>query len=617
VRTEDGALVYKCLNGEPEMFCILVDKYKASIYALVYNRLKNFHDAEDVTQEVFLQAFKNLRKLKNFDNFAIWLSSIASNLSKRWIRSNIRRIDHDFIEDKDQKVLENPSMDSYRDSEISESLHDALDSLPEIYQQVLTLHYLGGMSGMEIARTLGISHDTVRQRLSRARAQLREEMIAMMSQTFQQQKLSASFTFRIVELVKKIRINPVSEPKNLPWGLSLGAGLIFAFLMFGQHIQINLPNTAMGLPLPSDMKVLKVGEIPIDAVKISTITSIGNKGIGKGFAPDPKGQENAFFMSPQGEGGTWAKKADMPTARVCFSVTEVNGKIYVISGLSQNGASSTVEEYDPLLDKWTIKANIPTPRLLFCSVAANGKIYAMGGDPNLSTVEEYDPLTNTWKIKSPMPSGKSSPSAFTINGKIYVLGGYADSRQLTASLSFYSYDPEIDQWLQLNDIPPAFAMAESTQVVYKDDIYFLGGVNPANWQAIEKIIVYNTKSDTWKMMKSSIVTRNFGVAGIINDKIYFIGGEDWRQAWKGLSDVEEYDIATDTISKKLEMPNRRGFNAGCVYGNSIYVFGGTTGWPGNAPNDFLSINEVYTPDTAKSVNPNEKLPKTWGMLKAK
>ena len=54
MRTEDGYVIHKCINGEPEAFGFLVDKYKASIYAFAYTKLCNFRDAEDVTQEVFI-----------------------------------------------------------------------------------------------------------------------------------------------------------------------------------------------------------------------------------------------------------------------------------------------------------------------------------------------------------------------------------------------------------------------------------------------------------------------------------------------------------------------------------------------------------------------------------
>ena len=73
MRTDDGYIISKCLNGEPEAFGILVDKYKSSIFAFVYTKLHNFHDAQDVTQEVFIKAYRELRTLKRWDSFAGWI----------------------------------------------------------------------------------------------------------------------------------------------------------------------------------------------------------------------------------------------------------------------------------------------------------------------------------------------------------------------------------------------------------------------------------------------------------------------------------------------------------------------------------------------------------------
>jgi RNA polymerase sigma-70 factor (ECF subfamily) len=133
-------------------------KYKASIYGW---RIPNFHDTEDLKQEVFIKAYENLRSLKQYDNFLEWLYAITSNLCKNWIRARSRRPDHEFIEDKGPKALEGSSMESYREKLAQESIQEALDSLPRIHRQVLTLHYLGGMSDREIARLLGMSPRTM------------------------------------------------------------------------------------------------------------------------------------------------------------------------------------------------------------------------------------------------------------------------------------------------------------------------------------------------------------------------------------------------------------------------------------------------------------------------
>ena len=110
MQTEDGSLIHKCLNGEPETFSLLVDKYKTGIYAFTYARLGNFHDAQDVTQEVFIQAYTNLRKLKRWDSFVFWLYRISSAQCAKWIRTQIRRNDKEFIEDQDPRILEMPSI---------------------------------------------------------------------------------------------------------------------------------------------------------------------------------------------------------------------------------------------------------------------------------------------------------------------------------------------------------------------------------------------------------------------------------------------------------------------------------------------------------------------------
>ena len=84
--------------------------------------------------------------------------------------------DREFFDERDVNPFDYYSMNSYQEKQVHEMLHEALDSLPEMYRQVLTLYYIGGMSGKEIAQFLGTSPSNIRQRLSRARAKLKEEM---------------------------------------------------------------------------------------------------------------------------------------------------------------------------------------------------------------------------------------------------------------------------------------------------------------------------------------------------------------------------------------------------------------------------------------------------------
>ena len=88
---KDGHVVHRCLSGNTEAFARLVDKYKERIFALVYAKVGQFQDAEDLTQDVFLEAYKNLSTLRRWDNFYPWLYSIASNQCKNFHRTQKRR----------------------------------------------------------------------------------------------------------------------------------------------------------------------------------------------------------------------------------------------------------------------------------------------------------------------------------------------------------------------------------------------------------------------------------------------------------------------------------------------------------------------------------------------
>lgn len=230
MRTEDGHIIGKCLNGDSAAFGLLVDKYKASIYALAYSKLHNFHDAEDVTQEAFIKAYRKLHTLRWWDNFLAWLYAITSNLCRDWIRSQSRRPDGEFVADQEIDVMENPAMDTYQRDIVCQSVREELETLPEIYRQVLTLYYLGGMNTREIARFLGTSPSNVSHRLIKARSRLKKEMVSMMNIAYQNQRLQASFTFRIVEMVKRIKIKPIQPERWLPLGMSTAMAIAMIIL---------------------------------------------------------------------------------------------------------------------------------------------------------------------------------------------------------------------------------------------------------------------------------------------------------------------------------------------------------------------------------------------------
>ena len=547
MRTEDGEIIHQCLNGKPAAFGFLVDKYKACIFAFAYSELGNFHDAEDITQDVFIKAYQKLNTLKQYDRFLAWLYAITSNLCKNLTRSKRNRPDGEFIEDQAPETLMEPSINSYRESIIAESLNEAINSLPKIYSQALTLHYLGGMSVIEIARFLGTSSDAIKHRLSRGRTQSKEEVIAMMSETFGQQRLQASFTFRIIEAVKRIKINPVSTMKGLPWGLSLATGIIIAVMSLNPTL-ISFDNIGIPIysPLPIESKVLKVGEIPVDVVKTSNIAILSSN-MGKGKSGEPKQpNENAFFMDPQGQGDTWTKKTNMHFQRRYLSTGVVNRRIYAIGGESDSGLVSTVEEYNPEADKWIKKTDIPAKWYSSASVV-NKKIYVISGESDewvpVPTIEEYDPITDTWTRKAEIPTARRGLSTSAVNGKIYAIGG-------TSALGGFifqkveEYDPVTDKWTKKTDMPTA--RSDLTTGALNGKIYAIGGINAGG--ALSIVEEYDPATDTWAR-KTNMPSFRFNLTScIVNGKIYVIGGQPPGQGF--LTTVEEYDPSLDKWTKK-------------------------------------------------------------------
>jgi len=616
MRTDDGSIIQTCLNGEPEAFGVLVDKYKGGIFAYIYARVNNFQDAQEITQDAFLCAFRDLHSLKRYESFSFWLFRIASNLSKKWLRNQIRHPQPESIDDVDPKAIDNSSIKSYHEEMMNQSVREALNTLPETYREVLMLYYFGDMDSKEIAESLGTSPTAIRMRLSRARELFKEEMIAMMGTAFEHERLHASFTFRIVEAIKRIKIQPISQAKGLPWGISLATGLIAVVLAINPHfIQFNWDNFSSFLSSSNKAKVLEVGEFPVNILETSQIPNI-SKGIseGKGESLKQPDIQNAFLMAPQVEGGKWLKKADMPTARYGMSASVVDENIYVIGGWN-NAYLKTVEMYDTKLDRWETKASLPQGSLGVASVTVDGKIYAFGGwdggpDPNI--LEEYDPVADKWTRKANMPTARNWASAAVVDGIIYAIGG---STEVEYTSAVEVYNPAVDQWSKKASLP--FPSDCWTAVVNRK-IYAMGwftSIGGGDVRPRSDVYEYDPKLNTWTK-KADMPTARMVVSAIaVNGKIYAVGGLSSFNPYKKVSTVEIYDPNTDTWEKGVDLPDARGLHVGAVVDGKIYIIGGVSDWPNNGLAMVLPNVEVF--DTGLSVSPQGKLPKTWGKLKAK
>ena len=176
---DDVELINSILAGDEAAFSMLVNKYQKSVHALAWRKIGDFHIAEEITQDAFLQAHKKLASLKNPSQFAGWLYVIADRLCKAWFRKKQlkKQLDMQSLEATNEETLEKTDYAYYtaeqREKEAVEHqrqiVQRLMEKLPESERTVMVLYYLGEMSCEEISKFLGVSPNTVKSRLQRAR----------------------------------------------------------------------------------------------------------------------------------------------------------------------------------------------------------------------------------------------------------------------------------------------------------------------------------------------------------------------------------------------------------------------------------------------------------------
>ncbi len=235
---KDVQLIRRILSGDDEAFNTLVRKYQKSVHALAWRKVGDFHFAEEIAQDTFLQAYKNLTTLRDPNQFAGWLYVIANRLCLKWIQRNKSAMQS--LEDTSMGEIEKSSYTRYisgqRETEATERRYAIvkrlLQRLPESERTVVTLYYLGEMTAKEISKFLGVSVNTIKSRLRRARERLKDNE-SMIREMLGGVQLSADFTENIMRQVADIKPTqpPVGKPL-LPWA-AVGTVTVLVMLLMG------------------------------------------------------------------------------------------------------------------------------------------------------------------------------------------------------------------------------------------------------------------------------------------------------------------------------------------------------------------------------------------------
>ena len=244
-RETDVQLIQKILSGDEAAFGILVEKHQKSVHALAWRKIGDFHDAEEITQDTFLQVYKKLPTLKDPYKFAGWLYVIANRLCFDWIRKKNLAIQS--LEDTPVEEIEKASYTHHvsEQSEITISEHrreivkKLLAKLPESERTVMTLHYLGEMTVKEISRFLGVSVSAIHNRLYRARKRLQAKEESLVQEVLSSVQIPTSVKQNIMRRAADIKLTPSPAPKPLlPW-VAFGTAVVLVALLLGvsnQHL---------------------------------------------------------------------------------------------------------------------------------------------------------------------------------------------------------------------------------------------------------------------------------------------------------------------------------------------------------------------------------------------
>ena len=243
MKKDDVQLIRRTLSGDDAAFSTLVEKYRKSVHALAWRKIGDFHHAEEITQDTFLQAYKKLSTLKDPNQFAGWLYVIASRLCLNWIRK--KKPTMQSLDGTSTEEIEKFSYIHYvsgkRETEAaerrSEIVKKLLARLPESERTVVTLYYLGEMNAKEIGKFLGVSVKTIHSRLHRARKRLQEKEEILVSDVLGGVQLPTSLTENIMQQVADLKPTPPPAGKPLlPW-TAFGATVIVVLLLLGASNQ--------------------------------------------------------------------------------------------------------------------------------------------------------------------------------------------------------------------------------------------------------------------------------------------------------------------------------------------------------------------------------------------
>ncbi len=180
----DEDVVRRVLAGETALFEIIMRRHNQRLYRVARAILRDDGEAEDVMQDAYVRAYRNLAQFEGRAKFSTWLTRIAVHeaLSRKQRRGNMQELDAMVESDKDRiqqmRSREATPEQNVAAGEMRGVLESAIGKLPEKYRTVFVLREVEGMSTTETADSLELTEENIKIRLHRAKALLRKDLFS-------------------------------------------------------------------------------------------------------------------------------------------------------------------------------------------------------------------------------------------------------------------------------------------------------------------------------------------------------------------------------------------------------------------------------------------------------
>lgn len=238
-READQDLVAEALRGNCEAFAQIVARYQSLICSLTYSATGgDLARSEDLAQETFIAAWKGMRQLKEPAKLKSWLCGIARNIVRNATRSDRKEPTinaHKINILQECAVTEASPIEQVISGEEQALVRRALAGIPEAYREPLVLFYREDQSVRRVAAALDLSEDAIKQRLSRGRKMLSEQMSALVEGTLRQSAPGRAFTYGVIAALPMLSASAtaatVSAVAAESGAIAKSAGLISSLTM--------------------------------------------------------------------------------------------------------------------------------------------------------------------------------------------------------------------------------------------------------------------------------------------------------------------------------------------------------------------------------------------------